>query len=67
MIHTIPPLTQHGAIADMHVILQEMERHYGKRPIIYTTVDFHRAILSDGALMDYPIWVRSTQHHPAVK
>ena len=59
-------LTQDGAIADMQVMLQEMERHYGKRPIIYTTVDFYAAILFDGALMDYPIWVRSTKHHPAM-
>ena len=60
-------LTQDGAIADMKVMLEEMERHYGKRPIIYTTVDFYQAILSDGAFMDYPIWVRSTKYHPAVK
>jgi lysozyme len=60
-------LTQEGAIANMKVMLEEMERHYGKRPIIYTTVDFYQAILSDGALMDYPIWVRSTKYHPAVK
>jgi lysozyme len=60
-------LTQDGAIADMQIMLQEMERHYGKRPIIYTTPDFYQAILADGALMDYPIWVRSTKHHPAVK
>ena len=51
----------------MKVMLDEMERHYGKRPIIYTTVDFYEAILSGGALSDYPIWVRSTKHHPAVK
>ena len=44
-----------------------MERHYGKRPIIYTTVDFYEAILSDGAFSNYPIWVRSTKYHPAVK
>ena len=60
-------LTQQGAIADMKVMLAEMERHYGKRPIIYTTVDFYQAILSDGAFMDYPIWVRSTKYHPTVK
>ena len=44
-------LTQEGAIADMKVMLDEMERHYGKRPIIYTTVDFYEAILSDGAFI----------------
>jgi lysozyme len=60
-------LTQEGAIADMKVMLAEMERHYGKRPIIYTTVDFYQAILADGAFMDYPIWVRSTKYRPAVK
>jgi lysozyme len=60
-------LTEAGAIADMKVMLEEMERHYGKRPIIYTTVDFYQAILSDGAFMDYPIWVRSTKYRPAVK
>src|SRR6516164_387608 len=58
---------QDEAIADMQVMLQEMERHYRKRPIIYTTVDFYQANLSNGALMDYPIWVRSTKHHPSTK
>ena len=60
-------LTQEGAIADMRAMLQEMERHYGKRPIIYTTVDFYQAILADGAFMDYPIWVRSVKYKPSVK
>ena len=60
-------LTQEDAIAEMKVMLDEMERHYGKRPIIYTTVDFYQAILSDGAFMDYPIWVRSVKYQPSVK
>ena len=60
-------LTQQDAIAEMKVMLDEMERHYGKRPIIYTTVDFYQAILADGAFMDYPIWVRSTKYQPSVK
>jgi lysozyme len=60
-------LTQEGAIAEMKVMLDEMERHYGKRPVIYTTVDFYQAILADGAFMDYPIWVRSTKYQPSVK
>jgi lysozyme len=60
-------LTEDGAIAEMKVMLEEMERHYGKRPIIYTTLDFYEAILSDGAFSDYPIWVRSTKYHPSVK
>jgi lysozyme len=60
-------LTQDGAIADMQVMLNEMERHYGRRPVIYTTVDFYQAILVDGAFSDYPVWVRSTKYHPVVK
>jgi lysozyme len=60
-------LDQPSAIADMRVMLEEMERHYGKRPVIYTSVDFYEAILSDGAFSDYPIWVRSTKHHPSVR
>src|SRR5271165_3592871 len=60
-------LDQASAIAEMQVMLNEMERHYGKRPVIYTTVDFYQAILADGAFLDYPIWVRSTKYHPAVR
>ena len=60
-------LERDQTIADMKVMLDEMERHFGKRPIIYTSVDFYEAILSDGAFSDYPIWVRSTKHHPAVR
>jgi lysozyme len=60
-------LERESAIADMKVMLEEMERHYGRRPVIYTSVDFFEAILSDGAFMDYPIWVRSTKHHPSVR
>ena len=51
----------------MKVILDEMERHFGKKPIIYTSVDFYESILSGGAFPDYMFWVRSTKHHPTVR
>lgn len=54
-------------IPQMRAMLQEMERHYGKKPVIYSTVDFYAGILAGGALSDYPIWVRSTKYSPAVK
>ena len=54
-------------VAQMRNMLAEMERHYGKRPLIYTTVDFYQAILRPSALTEYPIWVRSTKYHPVVK
>jgi lysozyme len=59
-------LERDQTIADMKVMLDEMERHFGKRPIIYTSVDFYRSILGGGAFADYPIWVRSTKHNPAL-
>lgn len=60
-------LDRAGALAVMRVMLAEMERHYGKRPVIYTTVDFYEAILSPDELNDYPIWIRSTKYSPNVK
>ncbi|MDE2579386.1 MAG: glycoside hydrolase family 25 protein [Hyphomicrobiales bacterium] len=54
-------------VAEMRAMLHEMERHFGKKPIIYTTVDFYEAILSDGSLGEYPMWVRSTKHRPHVR
>jgi lysozyme len=60
-------LEREQVLADMRVMLQEMERHYGKRPIIYSSVDFYQAILESGALAEYPIWVRSTKYHPTVR
>lgn len=54
------------ALAEMKVILAEMERTYGKRPVIYTTVDFHRDVMQ-GEFNDYPVWVRSVKYHPTVK
>ena len=43
-------------VATMRNMLERMERHFGKRPIIYSTVDFYEAILSTGALSEFPIW-----------
>ena len=60
-------LYREEAIRDMRAMLREMERHYGKKPVIYTTVDFYEAILNPNELADYPIWVRSTKHSPHVR
>ena len=54
-------------IPQMRAMLQAMERHFGKKPVIYSTVDFYAGILAGGALSDYPIWVRSTKYSPAIK
>lgn len=54
------------AIADMKIVLEGMERAYGKRPVIYTSVDFHRDVLQ-GEFTDYPMWVRSVKAYPSVR
>lgn len=51
------------ALGMIHVMLEEMERHTGKRPIIYTDINFHRDIL-EGEFRDYPHWIRSTAAEP---
>ncbi|MCP8893839.1 glycoside hydrolase family 25 protein [Shinella daejeonensis] len=43
--------------------LERLEKHYGKRPIIYTTVDFHRDNLV-GHFETHPFWLRSVANHP---
>lgn len=60
-------LYREEAVAEMRAMLREMERHYGKKPIIYSTVDFYQAILDPSELTEYPIWVRSTKYEPRVK
>lgn len=52
--------------ADMRRWLTAIEAHYGKRPVIYTTVDFHRDRMV-GAFNDYHIWIRSVAGHPSVR
>lgn len=51
--------------AKMKTWLDIIERHYGQRPIIYTTVDFHRENLV-GQMKGETYWLRSTATHPSV-
>ena len=60
-------LYREQTIAQMRAMLQMMERAYGKRPVIYSTVDFYESILQPNELADYPIWVRSTKYSPHVR
>lgn len=58
--HKVP---REQALAMIRLMLNEMEAHTGKRPIIYTDIPFHRDVL-EGELMEYPHWVRSTAAEP---
>lgn len=51
------------ALAKMRVMLAGMEAHTGKRPIIYTDINFHRDVL-EGELKDYQFWLRSVAAEP---
>lgn len=48
----------------MREFLHAMERHYGKRPIIYADITFHREVLAGGEFSQYPFWVRSVRALP---
>jgi lysozyme len=50
-------------IADLRLFLESLERHYGKRPVIYATGSFHHDIL-EGAFNDYPFWLRAIDGPP---
>ncbi len=51
-------------IEKIKVFAEMLERHYGKRPIIYTAPDFYEDNLS-GELTQYPFWLRSVAAHPS--
>jgi lysozyme len=50
----------------IQLMLQELEAHTGKRPIIYTDIPFHKEVLA-GYFNEYPFWIRSTASDPSEK
>lgn len=55
------------ALVAIHKFLRAMEAHYGKKPIIYVDIPFHRDVLNNNELADYPIWVRSVAAPPQMR
>ncbi|MGQ0446365.1 MAG: glycoside hydrolase family 25 protein [Beijerinckiaceae bacterium] len=55
-----------AALAEMKIMLAAMEKAYGKKPVIYTSIDFHRDVMQ-GEFSDYPVWVRSVKCHPSLR
>jgi len=55
-----------AAIAKIKVMLEAMEAHSGKRPIIYTDPKFHREVL-EGEFPDHDFWLRSVAAKPEAK
>jgi lysozyme len=60
-------LYREEVLREMRLMLEDMERHYGKRPVIYVTVDFYEHIMHPDEFKDYKVWVRSTKYAPHVK
>ncbi|MEY8838104.1 GH25 family lysozyme [Cribrihabitans sp. XS_ASV171] len=49
--------------AEAEIFLDLLEAHYGRRPIIYTTIDFYRET-GIGRLRGTEFWLRSVAGHP---
>ena len=58
--HSIP---RDKALAKIKIMLEAMQAHSGKRPIIYTDPKFHREVL-EGEFTDYHFWLRSVAAKP---
>jgi lysozyme len=61
--HRIP---RDAAIAKIKIMLEAMEAHTGKRPVIYTDPKFHRDVL-EGEFPDHYFWLRSVAAKPEEK
>ena len=56
--------SRENVLEKMQVFMEKLERHYGKRPVIYTAPDFYADNLQ-GAFQNYPFWLRSVAAHPS--
>jgi lysozyme len=56
-------IAREDALEKIRVLLASMEYHTGKKPVIYTDINFHRDIL-EGEFRDYEFWLRSTAAEP---
>jgi len=53
-------------LSEMRIFLDKIERHFGRKAIIYTSVDFHEEIL-EGEFTDHQFWLRSVAGSPTKK
>jgi len=49
--------------AEAQEFLRRIERHYGRRPLIYTTPEFYRT--NEMGRLGYPMWLRAVADHPS--
>lgn len=51
-------------LREMKIFLDGVERYYGKRPVIYSSIDFHEDNL-ENAFQGHHYWLRSVAAHPS--
>ena len=51
-------------LSEMRIFLSELEKHYKRRPLIYTTVDFYKKN-ELWRIHDHEFWLRSVANHPS--
>ncbi len=56
-------VSRKAALEKIRVLLDAMQAHTGKRPIIYTDLVFHRQVL-EGEIPDHRFWLRSVAAEP---
>ncbi len=59
-------ISRENALEKIQLMLNSMEFHTGKKPIIYTDINFHKDVLR-GQFRDYEFWLRSVAAEPHEK
>ncbi len=52
------PPSKDSIYKELDILLNKLEKHYNKKPIIYTTISFYKEYLSN-RYTQYPLWIRS--------
>lgn len=53
-------------LAEIQVMHDQLQQHYGKQPIFYTSKNFYNIVLMD-EFKNTPIWIREYQDQPTLK
>ncbi len=59
-------VSREDGIAKIRIISDMLYRHYGRMPILYTDINFHKDVLV-GVNLPNPFWLRSTAAEPHVR
>lgn len=57
------PPPEKDVVEQLGIVLELLERTYGKKPIIYTTYQVYKKYIGDN-FGDYPLWIRNVYYYP---